>query len=71
MPAASLHPRHHAVAETEAQIARAEAARARYVLDLEALPGARRARILLRLAEERLDQLRRSRRVLLADDGDR
>ena len=62
---ASLHPRHNAIAELEAQIAQAEVVRARYLQDLQALPGARRARVLLRQAEERLAQLRRSRETLL------
>jgi hypothetical protein len=70
MPA-SLHPRRHAIAELDAQIARAEEMRSRYVQDLEALPGARRTRVLLRIAEERVDQLRRSREVLLAGDEGR
>jgi hypothetical protein len=64
MPA-SLHPRHNAIAELDAQIARAEVVCARYLQDLQALPGARRARVLLRQAEERLAQLRRSRETLL------
>jgi hypothetical protein len=64
MPAL-LHPRHNAIAELDAQIARAEVARDRYLQDLQALPGARRARVLLRQAEERLAQLRRSREMLL------
>jgi hypothetical protein len=65
MPA-SLHPRHNAIAELDAHIARAEETRARYLQDLEALPGARRARVLLRHAEERLALLRRSREALLS-----
>ena len=68
MPAAApLHPRRHVLAELEARIAQAEAARARHLHDLEGPPGARRARVLLRLAEERLARLRRSREALLAD----
>jgi hypothetical protein len=63
---ASLHPRHNAIAELDAQIARAEVVRARYLQDLQALPGARRTRVLLRQAEERLAQLRRSRETLLS-----
>jgi hypothetical protein len=54
MPTASLHPRHNAIAELDAQIARAEVTRSRHVQDLQALPGARRTRVLLRQAEERL-----------------
>jgi hypothetical protein len=65
MPA-SLHPRHNAIAELDAQIARAEEIRSRYVQDLKALPGARRTRVLVRIAEERVDQLRRSREALLS-----
>jgi hypothetical protein len=65
MPA-SLHPRHNAIAELDAQIARAEEIRSRYVQDLKALPGARRTRVLVRIAEERVDRLRRSRETLLS-----
>jgi hypothetical protein len=68
MPA-SLHPRHNAIAELDAQIARAEAIRSRYVRDFKAaLPGARRTQTLLRvaIAEERVDRLRRSRETLLS-----
>jgi hypothetical protein len=65
MPA-SLHPRRDAIAELDAQIARAEVTRARCLQDLRALPGARRARVLLRQAEERLALLRRSRETLLS-----
>jgi hypothetical protein len=61
----SLHPRHNAIAELDAQIARAEEILSRYVQDLKALPGARRTRVLLRIAEERVDRLRRSREALL------
>jgi hypothetical protein len=70
MPA-SLHPRRRAIATLDAQIARAEEIRSRYVRDLEAFPGARRTRVLLRIAEERGDRLRRSREVLLSGDGGR
>ena len=62
----SLHPRHNAIAELDAQIARAEVILSRYAEDLKALPGARRARILLRQAEERLRLLHRSREALLS-----
>ena len=65
MPA-SLHPRHNAIAELDAQIARAEAIRSRYAQDLKMLPGARRTRVLLRQAEERFRLLRRSREELLS-----
>jgi hypothetical protein len=65
MPA-SLHPRRNSIAELDAQIARAEEIRSRYVQDLKALPGARRTRVLLRIAEERVDRLRRSRETLLS-----
>ena len=64
MPAAP-QPRRKVLAELEAHIARAEEVRARYLHDLEALPAARRPRVLLRMAEERLAQLRRSREVVL------
>jgi hypothetical protein len=70
MPA-SLHPRRHAIATLDAQIARAEEIRSRYVQDLKALPGARRTRVLLRISEERVDRLRRSREVLLSGDEGR
>ncbi len=70
MPA-SFHPRRHAIAALDAQIARAEVIRSRYVQDLEALPGARRTWALLRIAEERVDRLRRSREVLLSGDEGR
>jgi hypothetical protein len=66
MPA-SPHPRRKAIAELEAHIAQAEITRDRYLQDLAALPGARRARVLLRQAEERLVQLRRSREAMLGD----
>ncbi len=65
MPA-SLHPRRNAIAELDAQIARAEVIRSRYVEDLKAPPGARRTQTLLRMAEERVDRLRRRREELLA-----
>jgi hypothetical protein len=67
MPA-SPSPRRKVIAELEAHIARAEAARAGYLRDLEALPGARRAKVMLAQVEERLAQLRRSREVLLAGE---
>jgi hypothetical protein len=65
-----LHPRHKVLAELDAHIARAKINRDRCLQDLAALPGARRARVLLRQAEERLVRLRRSREALL-DDGAR
>ena len=64
-------PQRRAVAEIDAHIARAELAHARYLQDLEALPGVRRTRVLLRQAEERLAHLRQSREVLLAGDEGR
>ena len=70
MPAVP-QPRRRAVAEIDAHIARAEVTCARYLQDLEAFPGGRRTRVLLRQAEERLAQLRRSREVLLAGDEGR
>jgi hypothetical protein len=66
-------PRRRALAELEAQLADAEEVRARYVgqLDVRRRTGqdARRAGVLLRMTEERLAQLRRSRRVLLDGEG--
>jgi hypothetical protein len=62
-----LHPRRKVLAELEAQIARAEITRDRCLQDLAALPGARRAKVMLRQAEERLAQLRRSREAMLGD----
>jgi hypothetical protein len=66
-------PRRRALAEVEAHLAQAEEVRARYARDVAARgraagKDARRALVLLRLAEERLDQLRRSRAVLLAGE---
>ena len=46
-------PRRRAVAEIDAHIARAEVTCARYLQDLEAFPGSRRTRVLLRQAEAR------------------
>jgi hypothetical protein len=66
MPA-SPHPRHNALAELDVHIARAEAARAKYLLDLEAAHDVRRARGFLRQAEDHLAWLHRSREVLLAE----
>jgi hypothetical protein len=63
MPA-PLHPRRNAIAALEAQIARAEEIRSRYVQDLKAVPGARRTQALSRISEERVGRLRRSREVL-------
>jgi hypothetical protein len=68
----SLHPRrNNAIAPLDAQIARAEEIRSRYVQDLKALPGARRTQALLRISEQRVGRLRRSREVLLAGDEGR
>ena len=67
MPA-SHYSRRAAIAELDARIARAEAIRSRYVQDLKALPGARRTQALLRISEQRVDRLRRSREVLLASE---
>ena len=64
----SLHPRHKAIAEIEGHIARAEATRARYLREVEARSGERRAGVLLRMTEHHLEQLRRSREVLLSGD---
>jgi hypothetical protein len=68
---ASLHPRHNAIAQIDGHIARAEATRARYLQDLEALPGARHTRVLLLQVETHLEQLRRSREMLLSGDEGR
>jgi hypothetical protein len=54
-----------------AHIARAEVTRARYLQDLAAFPGARRARVLLLQVEAHLERLRRSREVLLSGDEGR
>ena len=74
MPA-PLHPRHNrhnAIAQIEAHVAEAEEVRARYARQGEACTAAgkdaRRDRVLLRMAEERLDQLRRSREMLLSGE---
>jgi hypothetical protein len=68
------HPRHRALAEIELLIDEAAAVRARYRLELDRLgaagAGVRRAAVLLRLADDRLDQLRRSRSVLIGDGPD-
>ena len=59
-----------AIVDLDAQIARAEVIRSRYLQDLKApLPRARRTQTLLRvaIAEERLDRLRRIREALLGD----
>ena len=65
------HPRHRVLADLGAAVARAEAAVARRRLELggaeEDGRGARRARILLGLAEADLARLRLSREALLAD----
>jgi hypothetical protein len=65
------HPRHRALAEIEVLIEQAAEVEARYRLDVDQLASAgrstRRAAVLLRLAEERLDQLRRSREVLVGE----
>jgi hypothetical protein len=67
--------RRRALAELDAVIEQAERTRARCRLDLgDAVAGARppgRAGAMLRLAEERLEQLLRSRQVLLEGEGDR
>jgi hypothetical protein len=71
MPAVSPYPRHKAIAEIEGHIVRAEATCAKYLREAEARPGERRAGILLRMAEHHLEQLRRSRQVLLSGDEGR
>jgi hypothetical protein len=58
------------MAELGADIAQAEETRAKYLLDLRADPGSRRAGVPLRLAENHLARLRRTREVVLArEDG--
>ena len=68
------HPRHRAVTEIDLLIAEAEGVRERYRQDVErrgpAGAGVRRAAVLLRLAEDRLDQLQRSRTVLVGGTPD-
>jgi hypothetical protein len=62
--------RHRALAELNAQIELAERTCVRCRLDVQDMTTpkfARRASTLLRLAEERLEQLRKSQQVLLAD----
>jgi hypothetical protein len=62
--------RHRALAELDTLIAQAERTCTRCELDLQdgTTPRAtRRASTMLYLAEQRLEQLRRSRQVLLAD----
>jgi hypothetical protein len=67
---ASPRPRRKAMAELDAHIAQAEEMRAKYLLDLRADPGSRRAGVPLRLAESHLARLRRTREVLVArEDG--
>ena len=74
MPApVAFQPRRRALAEVEAHIAQAQEVRARYAGDVAAGgraagKDARRAQVLLRLADERLDRLRRSRDVLLSGE---
>ena len=72
-PPLALQPRRHSLADLDGVIAQAEAARDRCRAELERLaPGSRTsrsARVMLRLAEERLGQLRRSREVLLSGEG--
>ncbi len=52
-------------------IARAEAAKARWVPNGEAVAGDRRSAALASLADERLKQLRASRAAVLVDNGRR
>ena len=63
------HPRHRALAATDALIVQAEQLRAAQIVVLAGLIAAghstRRVAILLQIAEERLDQLRASRDNLL------
>jgi hypothetical protein len=69
--------RPHALAELEAAIAKAEEGRDRHRLAVERASGnddSRRAKAFLRIAEERLAQLYRSRETLIGgerpDDGE-
>jgi hypothetical protein len=62
-----LHPRHKVLAELAARIAQAKINRDRCLQDLAVSPGTRRAKVMLRQAEERLVQLRRSQEALLDD----
>ena len=62
--------RHRALAELNAQIEQAERTCARCRLDVQDMmtpKSSRRASTLLCLAEERLERLRKSQQVLLAD----
>jgi hypothetical protein len=62
--------RHRALAELNAQIEQAERTCARCRLDVQDVrtpQAARRADALLHLAEQRLEQLRKSQQVLFAD----
>ena len=72
-PPLALQPRRHSLADLDGVIAQAEAARDRCRAELERLVAdgrnPRGARVMLRLAEERLGQLRRSREVLLSGEG--
>ena len=68
----SRHPRHRAVATMDAYIAEAEQLRDAQALVLQSLTAAghnvRRATMLLKLTEERLEQLRTSRNHLVVDE---
>jgi hypothetical protein len=74
-PVAPPQDRHRAVAELDVLIAQAEAALADYRGDMERTEAAggenRSIRGRMRMAEERLAQLRRSRRVLVEGDEGR
>lgn len=69
-PPPALH-RRRALAELEAEIHQAERTRTRWQLDVGDLVAAGkpagRAGAMLRLAEERLERLRRSREILLQE----
>lgn len=73
-PSSALHPQHRRLAELEAVISQAERLRDRYRLDLAGTTGGgkgpRRAGAMLRMAEERLELLYRSRQALLGGDGE-
>jgi hypothetical protein len=73
-PSSPPHRRRRALVELEAAIDQAERVRARCLLDVQdltsAAKGSGRAGAMLRVAEERLELLHRSRRALLADDDE-
>ncbi len=72
-PEAAAMPPHlrRTIAGLDGLIARAEAARARWAVNGEAVAGDRRSAALVGLADEWLAQLRASRMAVLADSGRR